>query len=211
MQIKDILAKVTKGETLTDEEKQALAGFDPDAVVNSAAAAARKKAESDAAKAAQEAADLKAKLDAAMAKLTEAEGKGKTDLQKLQEQVATLSRQVETANAEKAKLVRQQKLDDVIRSSGLQFVKEVDGSIMRSALVKEFEGLPDDALADAEKVTPILNTFRARNKAVILDTSGHGAGGPAHTPGSGAEDRAKEIEQMTPEQRRADMKKRGIL
>jgi multidrug efflux pump subunit AcrA (membrane-fusion protein) len=209
--IKDILAKAAKGEQLTEDERAVLAGYDPDGAVNSAAAAARKKAEADAAKAAQDAADLKAKLDEALAKLADFDGKGKSEMQKLADQVASLTKQVADANAEKAKLVRQQKLDDVIRASGLQFVKEVDGSIMRGALVKEFEGLPDDALADAEKVTPIINTFRARNRAVILDTSGHGAGNPPHDPGAGAADRAKRIEDMSPAERKADLKKSGVL
>ena len=45
MEIKVILAKAAKGETLTDEEKSALAAFDPDKVADSKAAAARKTAE----------------------------------------------------------------------------------------------------------------------------------------------------------------------
>jgi len=211
MTIKEILAKVAKGEALTDEEKAMAAGYDPDASVNSAAAAARKKAEADAEKARADLQSLTQKLSEAEAKLNDAAGKGKTDLEKLSGQVATLTQQVQAAQAEKAKLVRQQKLDDVIRTSGIQFVKDVDGGIMRQALVREFEGLPDDDLADAAKVAPIVGTFRARNKAVILDTSGHGTGNPPHQPGGTPEDRAKAIEAMTPEQRRDDMKKRGIL
>jgi hypothetical protein len=205
--IKDILAKVTKGEQLTDEEKAVVAGFDPDGL----AAAARKKAEADAAKALADAQAFRAQLDEAQAKLSEAEGKGKTDLEKLTAQVATLTQQVTAARGEKAKLVRQQKLDDVIRGSGLQFVPDVDGGIMRGALVKEFDGLTDEDLADAEKVKPIVGTFRARNKAVILDTTGHGAGGPAHKPGGTPEDRMKAIESMTPVERAAQLKKDGVI
>lgn len=211
MTIIDILTKVRKSEQLTAEEKSFLEAYDHQKELDGTASAARKKAEADATKAAQDLATAQQQLKDAQAKLEEADGKGKSDTQKLAEQVAALTKQVQDGVAEKAKLVRQAKLDDVVRSAGLQFVPDVDGGIMRSALVKEFEGLPDDALANAEKVKPIIDTFRARNKAVILDTSGHGAGGPAHNPGSGAEDRATTIEKMTPEQRQEDLKKRGII
>lgn len=211
MTIKDILAKVANGETLSDEERAALAGFDPDVAVNSAAAAARKKAESDAAKAAQDAANLKAQLDEALAKLADSDGKGKSEVQKLADQVATLQQQVADANAEKARLVRQQKLDDVIRGTGLQFVKDVDGGIMRKALEGEFSGLTDEDLADAAKVKPVVDTFRARNKAVILDTSGHGAGHAPHQSPVDATERLKALEAQTPEDRKKDLKKSGVL
>lgn len=212
MTIKDILAKAAKGETLGDEEKQLLTGFDPDAAVNSAAAAARKKAEAEAEKAHADLAALSQKLNEAEAKLQDAAGKGKTDLEKLTTQVATLTQQVQAAQAEKAKLIRQQKLDDVIRQSGLQFVKEVDGGIMRAALVNEFGDLSDEDLAVADKVKPVLDTFRARNKAVILDTSGHGAGGlPPAAGKSGTGLSGKPVAEMSPEERREDLKKRGVL
>jgi len=211
MTIKDILAKAAKGEALTAEEKSFAESYDPQKELDSTAAAARKKAEADAEKARADLQALTTKLSEAEAKLNDAAGKGKTDLEKLTTQVATLTSQVQAAQAEKAKLVRQQKLDDVIRGSGIQFVKDVDGGIMRQALVREFEGLPDDDLVDAAKVAPIVTTFRARNKAVILDTSGHGAGAGPHQTGGTPEDRVKVIEAMTPEQRREDLKKRGIL
>lgn len=47
MSIKDILAKVAKGETLTDEEKSALGAYDPQAEIDKASAAARRKAEKE--------------------------------------------------------------------------------------------------------------------------------------------------------------------
>ena len=210
MNLKDILGKVAKGEELTAEEKQVLAGFDPDAHANSAAAAARKKAEADAAKAA---ADLKAaqeRLAEMEGQLSETNNKGKSEAEKLAAKVAELSKTVESVTKEKAQLVRQQKLDDVIRTSGLQFVKEVDGGIMRNALVSEFGNLSDDDLADLEKVKPVIETFRARNKAVILD-AGHGSGGPAHTPDVPTGLDGKPVDQMSAGEREADLKKRGLI
>lgn len=210
MTIKEILAKVAKGEELTAEEKTLAAGYDPQKDIDSAAAAARKKAEADAAKAVQDLAAVQQQLKDAQSKLDEAGGKSKTDLQKLQDQVATLQKQVEAARTEKVKLIRQQKLNDVIQASGIQFVKEVDGSIMRRALENEFAPLADDDLVSDEKVKPVIETFRARNKAVILDVSGHGTGLPPHAQNDAA-NRAKKIEEMTPAERKADMKKSGIL
>lgn len=210
MNLKDILGKVAKGEELTAEEKQTLAGFDPDVHANAAAAAARKKSEADAAKAV---ADLKAAQEALAAmqgQLDEAGNKGKSEAEKLAAKVAELSKTVESVTAEKAQLVRQQKLDDVIRVSGLQFVKEVDGGIMRNALVSEFGNLSDDDLADLGKVKPVIETFRARNKAVILD-AGHGSGGPAHTPDVPVGLDGRPVEQMSAAERETDMKKRGLL
>lgn len=211
MSIKDILAKAAKGDQLSEEERTSLAAYDPQKEIDSAAAAARKKAEADADKAAKDLAAAQKALKEAQDAAEAAGNKGKTDLQKLQEQVAGLTKQVETVTAEKTKLQRQQKLDDVVRGSGIEFVQEVDGSIMRRALDSEFSALTDEDLADPEKTKPVLDTFRARNKAVILDKSGHGAGGPPHQPAGGADDRHKAIEKMTPEERRADLKKRGVI
>lgn len=214
MTIADILAKVRKGDTLTAEEKTFLEGYDPQRDLDGAAAAARKKAEADASKAAQDLEAAQKQLTELQAKLAEAGSKGKTDLQKLQEQVATLTAQIEAEKAEKTKLIRVQKLDDVIRRSGVQFVQEVDGNIMRRALESEFGGLSDEDLASDVKVKPVLDTFRARNKAVILDTSGHGSGGATHdgslkAGGTGLD--GKPVDKMTAAERQADLKKRGIL
>lgn len=211
MNIKEILEKVAKGEALTPEEIEVVKGYDPQKDLDAVAAAARKKAMADADRAQTEAEALKQKLAKAHAALEDAQGKGKTETQKLQEQVAKLAKQIESANAEKAQLIRQQKLDDVIRTSGLQFVKEVDGGIMRSALINEFSSLSDDDLADTDKVKPIVDTFRVRNKAVILDAPGHGTGNPAHEPTGPTGIDGKPVKEMTPQEREADIKKRGML
>lgn len=199
MTIKDILAKVTKGEALTAEEKAFAESYDPQQALDGVAAAARKKAEADLTKATQDLAASQQALKDLQTKLDDSGNKGKSQLEQLQTQVAALTKQIGEETAAKAKLIRQQKLDDVIRGSGLQFVKEVDGNIMRRALEQEFGPLTDDDLAVADKVKPVLTTFAARNKAVILDTSGHGAGGSPHTPGGSPE--ASDAEHMTTEQR----------
>jgi hypothetical protein len=199
MTIKEILAKVGRNEALTDEEKSAIVAFDPDAAMNAAAAAARKKAETEAQKATSDLSAAMARLSELETKLAEAGGKGKSEVDTMRAQLDAVQKKVADLTAERGKLIREQKLADVIRGSGIQFVKEVDGSIMRRALEGEFAPLSDEDLADADKCKPIVDTFRARNKAVILDASGHGS------------ERHKEVEEMTPDQRKADLKKRGIL
>jgi hypothetical protein len=209
--IKDILNKAAAGEALTDEEKAIATGYDPQRESDAVAAAARKRAESEAETLRKEQATLAAQLKDAQSKLEAASNAGKSDVQKLTEQVNALTQQVTAGAAERAKLVRQQKLDDVIRLSGIEFVPEVDGGIMRNALVGEFAHLADEDLATPEKVAPVIATFAARNKATIVDRSGFGAGGRPGVDGGGAKSRAVEVEKMTPEQRKADLKKRGIL
>ena len=210
MNVKDILGKVAKGEALTDDEKAFVASYDPEQATNAAAAAARKKAEAEADKARKDLEALTVRLTDAETRLQDAAGKGKTDLEKLTQQVGTLTQQVQAAQAEKAKLIRQQKLDDVIRKTGVAFVKEVDGGIMRQALINEFGNLTDEDLADDAKTKPVLETFKARNKAVIV-AEGYGSGGTPHTPKVSTGLSGKPVDQMSPAEREADLKKRGIL
>ena len=64
---KELLAKAAKGETLTDEEKQSLAEYDPQEAVNAAAAAARRDAEAKLEKAEKRATTAEAALATAKA------------------------------------------------------------------------------------------------------------------------------------------------
>lgn len=177
MNIKELLAKVTKGETLTTEETAFLAAYDPDKASNGAAAAARKKAE-------QERDALKIQLGELESKLDEAGNAGKSEVEQLKAQVAKLTKAVETATAtaakteaEKKALVRGTKLDRIV--GGLKFVNGLDASLPRMALEHALAGLKDEELDNEEAIKPILEGFTAKNKAILLDTSGGGAGTPA--------------------------------
>lgn len=215
MDIKQILAKAAKGETLTDEEKSALAAFDPDRVADSKAAAARKTAEQK----------LKEKEDALKALQTEIEAireeadhkanANKPELDKLTAQLAKVQKQLddqkkafETVAAEKRALVRGTKLDRIM--GGLKFVDGLDASLPRLALEKALADLKDEDLDTDDLVKPIVEGFTSKNKAILLDASGGGAGTPAKG-GAGASTGGKPIDKMTPEERRADMKKQGII
>ncbi|MGE4300825.1 MAG: hypothetical protein AB7F40_04390 [Victivallaceae bacterium] len=120
MDIKAILAKVLKGETLTDEEKTALAGYNPEdsgkiplSRLNEVIAAR------DAAEA--EATSLKASLQTLTSKVEELESKGMSEADKakkayektistLQEQVKTLTGERDAATGNLGKLERASKI-----------------------------------------------------------------------------------------------------
>lgn len=216
MTLKDIIAKVTKGEALTEEDKALLAGLDIDKLTNDAAAAARRKSE-------QRAAELEAQAQAAEKKAADAEAKlqaagnaGKTELQKLQADFSTAAKQLENLQAqvaksegEKAQLMRKQALADIRRARGIQFADGLDHSMLENSFTAALDGAD---LADEAVVKLKVTTWAAMNKAAILDQSGHGAGGqPRVGNDSTAESKRKSIEDMTPEQRQADMKKKNLV
>lgn len=194
MKLKDILAKVAKGEALTDEEKQFLASHDPDKAVNDAAAAARRKAEELAAALEKEKQDLAKKLQEIEAKLAEKDNAGKSDVEKAQAQIAELSKQMKTlqaqaesAKAENVALQRNQSLGEIRRKAGIQFVEGLDQAMLDRSFASAFEGI--DNLSDETIINQKVATWKAMNKAALLDTTGHGSGGNPHVgDGAGAVD-----------------------
>jgi len=209
MNIKELLAKVAKGETLTADETAFLAAYDPDKASNGAAAAARKAAE-------KERDTLKAQLTELEAKLGDAENAGKSEVDQLKATVAKLTKSVEAATAtaakiegEKKALVRGTKLDRIV--AGLKFVDGLDASLPRLALERALADVPDDGLENEAVVKPIIEGFTAKNKAILLDQSGGGAGTPAKGGAGSAAGGTVDPMKMTAEERQADLKKRGIL
>ena len=85
----------------------------------------------------------------------------------------------------------------------------LDATILTGALAGQIAALPDADLDREDAVKPILEKFRATNKAAILDTSGHGAGtDPARRVEVGSN--GKPVDQQTAEERAADLKKQHI-
>lgn len=218
MKLKDILAKLAKGESLTADELKFVGGYDPDTEVNNAAAAARRKAEQDATDAAKRLSELQSQFDGMRKQLDEA-GKAKmSDAEKsaqaisdLQKQMAELSGKLVAAETEKRTLARQATVQSVIAKSGIKFVDGVDGEVMSAALAGRFRDVADADLAQESIVKPILESFRSANKTVIVDGSGHGAGSSPKNQLAPTGLDGKPIEMMTPAERQADMKKRGII
>jgi translation elongation factor EF-1beta len=169
MSIKDILAKFAKGDALNDEEKKAIAEFDPDKL----AAAARKDGE-------KKAKDMEAKLAELQEQLEAGANVGKTEVEKLKAEnekavrkLAELKTQLDTTLAEKAKFIRGSKLEQI--AGKIKTVPGVDAQLVRMALEAKLAGLKDEEL-DGDAVEPVLKSFRDANKAIIVDESGHGTG-----------------------------------
>lgn len=188
MKIKDVLAKVAKGETLTDEEKKLLADYDPEKAVNDAVAAYRRKADEKTQQLEADRDELKTQMEAIQAKLAEKDNSGKSERQKLEDRVKTLSDQLaamnkklEDADKEKATLARSAEVQKLREKAGIKFVPGVSEEVMSGAFAAAFNGIQD--LNDENVVKPILEAFRAANKAVIADASGHGSGSQSHTGG----------------------------
>ena len=215
MTILEILAKVAKGETLTEEERKAAGEFNPNAI----AAAARKSAEEKLAETLARQAEVDKELKALQAKVKEAEMAGKTDLEKAQARIKEL--QTEHATATKALADSQAALKAHVRGSkvqrlfgSLRFIEGIDVEMVKAGFAGRLAGIDDDKLDDDSVTKPIVDAFMEANKGILADTSGHGSGqGPkAGTQGGkGNEGSPTDPSKQTPEQREADLKKKGIL
>lgn len=211
MNIKAILAKVAKGESLTDEEKSILNSFDPDTV----AAAARKKAEGEAKAAADKASEMEAKLTELQEKIdnagkTEAE-KAKVEQAKIAKKLADYEARVETLAREKGEIVRGHKLAGIVGK--LKFVDGVDLDLITGMLKAKFGNLKDEQLDDEKEVEAVLKGFRDSNKALLVDDSGHGSGqtrdGSNPAGGAGARSITRDQWEAMPHQDRPGFLKSG--
>lgn len=181
MNITDLLTKLLKGESLTDEEKDFAAKWNP----NDTAAAARKKAE-ERLKASEDAkVDLQRQLDELREQMESASGTGKSELEKTKaalekatKQLQDMQTKVEGLNQEKADLVRNHQIDRIF--GGIQFVDGIERDMIREVFARKFSDMKDEDLADESAVKPVLEAFTKANKAIIADNSGHGSGHHPH-------------------------------
>ena len=208
MNIKELLAKVLKGETLTDEEKTFVTGYDPDKEKNSTAAAARKSAEAKLREKEAELQRLNADIETLRAEAEEKANANKPEIEKLSKELEKLKKgladkdaALQKLDSEKRQMIRSSKIGKVL--SGLKFVDGLDSDIPRLALEKALAEIKDEDLDAEDLVKPILEKFKASNKAILADTSGHGTGNPPKDGTGGAAGTAKttftraEIKNMT--------------
>ena len=206
MDIKELLKKVAAGEVLTDDEKAFVAAYDPDKVVNSSAAAARKSAEAKLREKEAELEKVKEEIAALQAEAEEKANANKPELEKLTREVEKLKKGLadkdtafQALDAEKRQLIRGGKLGRIM--AGLKFVDGLDPEIPRLALEKALAQVDDAGLEDEDKVKPIVDKFMASNKALLADTSGHGSGGhPKDGPGAPSGLTMTKINNMSPEE-----------
>lgn len=155
----NLIKRLLAGETLTDAERNQLSAFQmPDT-----------KALEDTIN------DLRAKLAVA----TSAKDKDGAALAEIKEQMANLTKAVETerkarltAETEAKAIKRSQAIDGIRTKHGINFIDGIDPEITRGAFAKAFEGLED--FADEAKVNAAVEGFRKANAGLIRATSGAG-------------------------------------
>ncbi len=170
MNVKELIERLLKGEALTDAEKKALSEWqqpDVEKIANDRAAKARREAEADAAKA-------KAALDAAMAQLEELKQKDAETLttaeksakrmEALEAQIKNLMEANAKAEADRARLIRDGKIDKLM--SGINLIDGVSRDMVRGTLSTL---LSDVDLDDEAVVTCHLEKFKNANSSIIAD------------------------------------------
>lgn len=181
MNLKDILAKIAKGEAITDAEKAFIESYDPIKATNDAAAAARRKAEEDAAKYKAELDKIKADAEEAARIAQDEKNKGMTENEKLTAQLKTLADSVsaltkgkEEAEAKAQATLRSQAIRDAAKKAGITLApKTVDERLFFRILESTLEGVD---VADAEKLNASLTEFKESNAGIILAPGAGGAG-----------------------------------
>ena len=155
MSIKDILAKAAKGEELSEDERAALASFDPTDVASG-------RVKDVQAKAAKEAAELSAKVEELQAKLDEKDSATLTETEKLKRDLARAQKAQEAAQAaadtaqkDAAKTARNYALESVL--GGIQWVDDSARAAGRVLLERE---LAEVDLGDKAAVTPIIDAAK---------------------------------------------------
>lgn len=167
MNIKDILAKIAKKETLTDEELQFLTTFDFQKELDKASAAARREGEKKASEAASKHGELTKQIEELQAKLAEKEEKGKTDateLDKLAKKIKTLEDKYAASEAKLAQSNRLNSIREAAKGAGIIAAEGISEKSLESLLVAAFG---DTALDDEDSVKGILEQFKKDNPAMI--------------------------------------------
>ena len=160
MKLNEVLAKVLKGDPLTEDERKFVGEYDEQKALDTAASAARKKAEGE-----RDA--FRGKVEELTKALEEARRTGAASdgtIQKLQKDVADLIK----ANRESAEKLAAQARSEAIRKAvgdaKIVCAKGISASLFDSAISAAFDGVNMD---DAEVVKTTLDRFKADNPAMI--------------------------------------------
>lgn len=180
MNIKDIIAKLLKGEALTDAEKAFAEQYDAQKEIDAASAAARRKAEKEAKDAlakldAQNATlkELSEKLEAAEKAANDAKGGNSAELAKMQKQIAKL----EAINAANEKTLKANARMDAIRSAVKAAGISAAKGISPDALERLIDlSVGDTDVSDADAMKAVLDQFKAENPSMIAAAVKGGSG-----------------------------------
>lgn len=177
--MKNILAKIAKGETLTDAEKETVGKFDLQAEIDKAASGARKKAEAES-KAAKEALEaLKGEFEAF--KTEHDPAKKQTETEKLMKRIEKLEADKKAADDRSAALERTAKVRALQKDAGIVPAKGVASDaldLLVDNLTRELD------LDDADAVKSAFDGFKSANAAMIAANTVSGAGQKG-APGAG--------------------------
>jgi multidrug efflux pump subunit AcrA (membrane-fusion protein) len=208
MNLKELLRKMIAGEVLTDEEKQFVENYDPDSI----AAAARRKAVSEAEQLKNELKALMEEQEASKLEVESTKAEKLTATQKLEKQMSELKEQIAQINQAKAdaeaaakKLVKNHNINKIRQSKGINWITGIDEEIVEGAFAKVFDDLDD--FDNEEIVNARVAKFVEKNKALITDKSGHGTGQGA----SPAAVKVKDNKEISIEERAKNMKEKGLI
>lgn len=162
MKLKDILAKVATGDTLTDDEKSFLGSYDPQKDLDSAAASARKKADAEASAAKAALAALQSEFDEY--KEANDPAKGQTELARLSKRLEKLEADKKAADSKVAALERASRVRSLAKEAGISAAKGVDPKSL-DMLVDNLLGSVD--LEDTDAVKAAFDTFKTANAGLI--------------------------------------------
>ena len=185
MKIKDVLAKIAKGEELSDEEKAFAESYDePDL---DAAANARSKKERLKHEKARK--DLEAEIEALKEAVEESKAGG-SELEKLQREFEKLTAKNEQATqlleAEKAARAESQR-SNALGKVAIPWMDGVNDAYKQTVISAAFEGIDTDDLGDAGVTGAVIEKIVADNAAFINSGKSGGAG----TGGEGGSAAAK--------------------
>lgn len=175
MKLKDILAKVVKGDALTDEEKKFIGEYDEQKVLDAAASAARKKAETE-----RDA--LKGEVEKLTKDLEDAKTQGAAGndtIAKLQKDVAALMKSNKESQDKLAAQARTEAIRKAMGDAKIVCAKGISQALFDNAVSAAFNGV-DMANADVVKAT--IDTFKRDNPAMI-SVDGIGGSGQKGQPG----------------------------
>ena len=175
MNIKDILAKLLKGEALTDDEKAFAESFDLQGELDRASASARRKAEAQTKDALKKHDELQKQIEELQAKLDEKEAAGKTsetELAKLAKKIAGL----EKINAEnEAKIKATARLDAIREAAKTYGINAAQGVSAKSLETLLDLAVGETDVTDADAMKAVLEQFKTDNPTMIAAAVKQGA------------------------------------
>ena len=174
MKLEEVLAKITKAEELTDEEKAFVKDWKPvdaEGLANSRAANARKDAEAKTIEAQTQIDKLKAEI--AELKDSDLSDKEKSDKEfvKISDALIEAKKVIEDLEKTKVSMGRTHGIDKLM--AGIRTVKGVDPELVRQGISR---ALNDVDLTDKDAVEKAIMAFKTGNPSVFLADSNSGAG-----------------------------------